>query len=276
MAEIRKINRLEKISREVRKKTLKLLLEAGTGHLGSAMSTLELLVALYFGKFLNYKSVQPDWQDKDYFLLSNGHACPTLYVILARAGYFPAKRLKDSLFKLNSGLEGHPVRGTLPGIEISSGSLGMGLSVGLGIALGLELKKKKNKVVVMMSDGEQQEGSTWEAVMAAGHYQPANLIAVVDRNGIQIAGKTEENIKLEPLAEKYRAFGWQTIEINGHDFKEIIPAFKKAWKNKKPTVIIAQTVPAKGVWSLEGKENTHHPHLTKEIYEKSLKKINNQ
>lgn len=265
------IKRLEKISRQIRLNILRMLYQAGSGHLGSAMSTLELLVALYFGKILKYDPKKPAWQNRDYFLLSNGHACPALYAILAQAGFFPLSKLKNNLFKLDTGLEGHPVKGTLPGIEISSGSLGMGLSVGLGIALGLTLKRKSNKVVVMMSDGEQQEGSTWEAVMAINHYQVGNLIAIIDRNGIQIAGDTEKNIKLEPLDKKYQSFGWETIKINGHNFNQTISAFKQAWQNKKPTVIIAQTIPAKGVYSLEGRENTHHPHLTEEIYRKTVK-----
>jgi len=273
----KEMEKLRKITRQIRINTLRMLYEAGTGHLGSAMSTLELVTALYFGGVLKYNSKKPDWEDRDYFLLSNGHACPSFYAVLAHAGYFPLSKLKNSLFKLGTGLEGHPVRGSLAGIEISSGSLGHGLSVGLGIALGVRSKKKNNKVVVMMSDGEQQEGSVWEAAMAANHYQTGNLIAVIDRNGIQIAGDTEKNIKLEPLDKKYQSFGWQVIKINGHDFSQIIPAFKQAFANKKPakpTVIIAKTIPANGVFSLEGREDTHHPHLTEEIYKKTLEKLN--
>lgn len=265
--------KLKKIARQIRIDVLKMLYEAEAGHLGSAMSTLELLVALYFGRVLKYDPNKPDWEDRDYFLLSNGHACPSLYAVLAHAGYFSLTKLKNNLFSLNTGLEGHPVRGALPGLEISSGSLGMGLSVGLGIALGLRLKKRKNKIIVMMSDGEQQEGSVWEAVMAANHYQANNLIGIIDRNGIQIAGDTEKNIKLEPLDRKYESFGWSAIRINGHNFTEILIAFKKAFINKKPTVIIAETIPARGVYSLEGREDTHHPHLTQEIYKKTLEKL---
>mgnify|MGYP001101554634 CR=1 FL=1 len=264
------IKRLEKIAKKIRLDTLKMLYEAETGHLGGAMSSLELLTALYFYPILKFNPKKPDWENRDYFLLSHGHVCPSFYAVLAHAGFFPLSKLKNNLFKLDTGLEGHPIKGSLSGIEISSGSLGMGLSVGLGIALGLRMKKRDNKVVVMMSDGEQQEGSTWEAVMAVNHYQVANLIAIIDRNGIQIAGNTEKNIKLEPLDKKYQSFGWEVIKIDGHDFNQIISAFEKAMQNKKPTVIIAKTIPAKGVYSLEGREDTHHPLLTEEIYKKTL------
>lgn len=264
---------LERIAKKVRLNALEMIYEAGTGHLGSAMSTVELLTSLYFGGVLKFDPKNPDWSERDYFLLSNGHACPAFYAVLARAGYFSLTKLKNSLFKLGTGLEGHPIKKSLPGIEISSGSLGMGLAVGLGVALGLRLEKKKNRVIVMMSDGEQQEGSVWEAVMAINHYQLNNLVAIIDRNGIQIAGRTEDNIKLEPLAKKYQSFGWQVIKIDGHNFSQILVAFDQAWQNQKPTVIIAKTIPAKGVYHLEGREDTHHPKLTQEIYQKTLEKF---
>ncbi|PIS08835.1 transketolase [Candidatus Beckwithbacteria bacterium CG10_big_fil_rev_8_21_14_0_10_34_10] len=266
---------LRKIASDIRIKTLELLYEAGSGHLGSCMSVIETLVSLYFSGLFKYNSQKPESEDRDYFLLSNGHACPAFYVLLAKASYFPESKLDNSLFKLNTGLEGHPVRGSLPGIEISSGSLGMGLSVGEGIALGLKLKKKENKVVVMMSDGEQQEGSTWEAVMAASHYKLNNLIAIIDRNGIQIGGRIKDNMKIEPLAKKYQSFGWKVIKVNGHNFNKLILSLKKAFKAKKPTLIIAKTIPAKGVYKLEGRKDTHHPHLSEDIYKKSIKRLKN-
>ena len=267
----KKVDQLKQIARKIRITALKMMFEAGSGHLASAMSVVELLTTLYFSGILNYDAQNPQWPERDYFLLSNGHACPSFYALLASAGYFSPLKLKNQLFKLNTGLQGHPLKGSLPGIEISSGSLGMGLSVGLGIALGLKQEKRKNKVIVMMSDGEQQEGSTWEAVMAASHYKLSNLTAVIDRNGIQIAGRTEKNIKLEPLDQKYLSFGWQVIKIDGHNFKAIYTAFQKAFALKKPVVIIAKTIPAKDVYKLEGREDTHHPKLKKEIYQQTLK-----
>jgi len=262
---------LEKIAKQIRLRTLKMLFKAGSGHLASSMSVIEILTALYFGKILKYQPQKPNWEGRDYFLLSNGHACPAFYAVLAKAGYFPEDKLENGLFQLGTGLQGHPVKKSLPGIEISSGSLGMGLSVAIGIALGLRLKNKKNQVIVMMSDGEQQEGSTWEAVMAGAHFQLGRLIAVIDRNGIQIAGKTEENMKLKSLKDKYRSFGWKTITINGHNFRQILKAFKKAERSKKPTVIISNTIPAKGVWSWEGRDDSHHPYLSEKTYQRSLK-----
>lgn len=268
-----KSKNLKQFAKKIRKEALEMIYRAGSGHLGSAMSTVELLTVLYFANILKYKADNPNWEDRDYFLLSNGHACPTYYAVLAQAGFFSKTKLKNNYFKLNSGLESHPVRDSLPGIETSSGSLGMGLSVGVGIALALRLAKKKNHVFVMMSDGEQQEGSVWEAVMAASHYRLNNLTAIIDRNGIQIAGKTKHNMGLEPLAKKYQSFNWDVVKINGHNLKQIKKAFKKAKKTKTPTVIIAKTIPAKGVYSLEGKEHVHHPVINEKQYQKSIKKL---
>jgi transketolase len=267
------LKKLAHLARQIRKNSLQMMYEAGGGHIGSAMSTVELITAIYFTQILNYDPANFSWNQRDYFILSNGHACPTLYAVLAQAGFFSFKKLKQ-LYKLNLGLEGHPLKNSLPGIEISSGSLGMGLSVGLGLSLGLSLKNKKNKVLVMMSDGEQDEGSVWEAVMAAGHYQPKNLTALIDRNGIQIAGSTEKTMKLEPLDKKYQSFGWQVDIIDGHDFPAIINALTAALENKKPTAVIANTIPAKGIYGHEGKTSTHHPEIKPEEYKKTMQILN--
>lgn len=266
------IKRLEKIAKQIRLEVLEMIYTAGSGHLGSSFSTLEVLIALYFGNLLKFDAKKPNWPKRDYFLLSNGHACPSFYAVLAHNGFFPVNKLKN-LRKLDSGLEGHPKKGSLPGIEASSGSLGMGLSQGVGIALGLRLDKKKSYVVVMMSDGEQDEGSTWEAVMAASHFKLNNLTAVIDRNQIQIGGFTEEQMALEPLVKKYLSFNWQVLEIDGHDFTQIVPAFKKAFLSKRPTAIISNTKSCKGLSFIEGKADTHHPHVDEYFYQKALKEL---
>lgn len=263
------ITKLQKIAKEIRITVLKMLFKAGSGHLGSSFSVIEVLVALYFGGLLKYDPQKPSWDARDYFLLSNGHACPTLYAILAKAGYFPETKL-NYLRELNSGLEGHPRKGFLPGIEISSGSLGMGLSQGIGLALGLRLNKANNKVVVMMSDGEHDEGSVWEAIMSASQFKLNNLIAIVDRNGTQIGGFTEEQMALEPLVKKYLSFNWHILEVNGHDFGQIMTAFSKAYQMSRPTVIISHTKGCKGLSFMEGKPNVHNPKITQEFFEKAL------
>jgi transketolase len=258
-------------AKAIRQKTLSLLYNVGSGHLASSMSIVEIITYLYFGGGLQYRASQPDWKDRDYFILSNGHACPSFYVALGKAGYFSLDKIQKDLFALNSGFEGHPVRKVLPGIEISSGSLGMGLSVGVGIALGLKQQKRTNRVVVMVSDAEQQEGAVWEAVMAASHYRLNNLTLVVDNNGIQIGGLIKDNLNIEPMAEKYLSFGWNIKQINGHDFSEIKNGFDLSFSSQdRPTVIIAKTIPAKGVYKWEGNSDTHHKKLTKEIYKKSV------
>jgi len=269
-----KIKELETKAREIRIKVLEMIYHAGSGHLGSSFSTVELLTALYSGQLLRFNPQRPDWAERDFFLLSNGHACPALYALLADNGFFPQKKLKN-LRQLDSGLEGHPRRGSLPGIEISSGSLGMGLAQGLGIALGLQLAKKPNQVVVLMSDGEQDEGATWEAVMAAGHFQPANLTAVIDRNRVQIGGFTEKQMALEPLGAKYESFNWRVIEIDGHDFSQIFRAFRQAFARRGPSLIISQTKACQGLPFLEGRPDVHHPQVDRDLYHKALEELKN-
>ncbi len=261
---------LEKQARQARITILNMIYKAG-GHLGSSFSTLEMLLALYSGKILNFDSQNPNWQDRDYFLLSNGHACPAFYTVLALNGFFSEDKLK-TLRQLN-GLQGHPKKGTLPGIETSSGSLGMGLSQGLGIALGLKQDKKNNKVVVMMSDGEQDEGSVWEAVMAAAHFQVSNLIAIIDKNNTQIGGFTSQQMNLEPLAEKYLSFNWHVIKVDGHNFSSIFKGFARAKSLEGPKVIISQTLGCKGLSFMEGRPDVHHPNVDEVFYKKALTEL---
>lgn len=258
--------KLSGIAKRLRFDAIDACYAAQSGHPGSALSTMDMLVALYFGDVLHYDSKNPDAEDRDYFLLSNGHACPGLYSVLAEVGYFPRADLKN-LRQLGANVQGHPHRGALPGIEISAGSLGQGLSVGIGLAYGLKLAHKDNCVYVMMSDGEQEEGSTWEAVMYAPKRTLDNLIAIVDKNGFQIDGSTTEVMPgLDPLAAKYEAFNWHVQEIDGHNFDEIFTALATAQKVEGPAVIISHTVRGKGVSYMEGSEHWHAGAISDEQY----------
>jgi transketolase len=251
-------------ARRLRREAIEMLYTAQSGHPGSALSTMEMLVALYFGNGMS---------EDDHFLLSNGHACPALYVVLAEAGRFPKAELKK-LRQLGAGVQGHPHRGSLPGVEISSGSLGQGLSVGIGLASALKLAQKDGQVFVMMSDGEQEEGSTWEAVMYAPKQKLDNLIAIVDKNGFQIDGATEEVMPgLDPLADKYRAFNWQVKEIDGHNFDEIFEALAWAKDANGPAVIISRTVRGKGVSFMEHSEHWHAGAISEEQYEQAMQEL---
>lgn len=252
------VKELSQKARQLRLEAIDMLYQAQSGHPGSALSTMDALVALYFGGIL-----QPD----DYFLLSNGHACPALYVVLAEAGYFPKKELQR-LRQLGAGAQGHPHRGSLPGIKTSSGSLGQGLSVGIGLAYANVLKNKSSRIFVMMSDGEQEEGSTWEAIMLAPKLKLNNLVAIVDKNQFQIDGATKDVMPpLDPLAEKYQAFGWQVIKVDGHDLEALRLTFQEAKKSEGPVVIISQTIRGKGVSFMEGSTHWHAGAISKEQYE---------
>lgn len=267
------IDKLKQLVKRIRREAITSIYKAQSGHPGSSLSIADILTVLYFGGVLKHDPKNPSWEERDIFILSNGHAVPGLYSALAVAGFYPVEKL-DGLRKIDTPMHGHPKRGTFPGIEVSSGSLGQGLSVGIGIALGFKLKKKQNKVFVMMSDGEQEEGSVWEAAMFAPKYNLTNLVAIVDKNGNQINGPTKEVMPgLDPLADKYRAFNWDVIEIDGHNFDEIIKAFKKATKATKPTVIISHSVTGKGVSYMEGNYHWHHGKLTKEQYKKAMEDL---
>jgi len=219
---------------------------AGSGHTGGTLSIIDITAALYL-KHIKHDPENPTWEDRDRVFWSVGHKAPALYIALAEAGYFP---IEDTvkLRKLWSGFEGHPNRFKLPGLELSSGSLGQGLGVAIGSALNAKLEKKDYRVYSILGDGELDEGSVWEAAMSASHYKLDNLVAIVDRNRLQIDGPTEEVMSLEPLLSKWQAFGWYTMEIDGHNISQILSALDEAEKIKnKPTVIIAHTVKGKGV-----------------------------
>jgi transketolase len=240
----------------IRRHIVEMLAEAASGHPGGSLSAVEVVTALYFGGFLRYDPKNPDWPDRDRFILSKGHGVPVQYAALAEAGFLPHSEL-STLRKIDSRLQGHPVLGTAPGIEASTGSLGQGLSIALGMALAANLDKKDVRVYCMLGDGECQEGQVWEAAMAAGHHRPDNLIAIVDYNKFQLDGATNEIINIEPFADKWRAFGWHVREIDGHDIGEVMDALDWALSMNGPACIVAHTVKGKGVSFMEG-ENAYH------------------
>lgn len=241
-----------------------MLVEAGSGHSGGPLGMADVFTALFF-KVLNLNPKQPDWSERDRFVLSCGHICPVMYSAMARRGFFPVEELK-TLRKLGTRLQGHPHREALPGLETTSGPLGSGLSQAAGMALvgimdersSRSHAKKPWRVYCVTSDGEHQEGNTWEAIMFAANYKLGNLTVIMDRNNMQIDGHTEDIMKLDPVADKYRAFNWNVIEVNGHDFGEIIEACEDAKTVfEKPTMIIAHTIPGKGVSYMENRYEWH-------------------
>ncbi len=264
---------LEQKARVLRSQVIAMLYKAQSGHPGSSLSTIEMLVALYFGGVLRHNASRPDGGDRDYVLMSNGHACPAWYAVLSEAGYFSQGELKR-LRQIGAGAQGHPHRGSLPGVEISSGSLGQGLSVGIGLAYALKRQKRPNRVYVMMSDGEQEEGSTWEAIMFAPKLKLTNLIAIVDKNQFQIDGATSDVMpNLDPLADKYRVFGWSVQEIDGHNFTEIFPALLGSRAATGPAVIISHTLRGQGVSFMEGSEHWHAGAISKEQYKQAREEL---
>jgi len=247
---------LEEKARVIRSHIIAMLGEAGSGHPGGSLSSADIVTALYF-HHMNYDPARPDWEHRDRFILSKGHCAPVLYAALAEAGFFPVHEL-SGLRKLGHMLQGHPDSKRTPGVEMSSGSLGQGLAVGNGVALGAKLNGLDYRVYVLMGDGEMQEGMIWEAGMAAAHYGIDNLVGIIDHNGLQVDGCITEVCSPEPLADKWRAFGWHVIEIDGHDFNSIIEGLEEAKKVKgKPSMIIADTVKGKGVSFMENKEDWH-------------------
>jgi transketolase len=266
-----KIKELEEKARQIRRLIIQMLAQAGSGHPGGSLSSTDLITVLFF-QVLRHKPNDPEWPDRDRFHLSKGHCCPLWYAELASAGYFPQEKLL-TLRRMGSMLQGHPDRRT-PGVNVASGSLGQGLSVALGMSLAARIDKKDYRVYVLMGDGEIQEGNIWEAAMAAAHFKCDNLCAILDYNGFQIDGKVKDIMNLEPIAAKWQAFGWQTIEIDGHNIKEILAAYDQAKTVKgKPTIIIARTIKGKGVSFMENVVDFHGRSPTKEETEKALKEL---
>ncbi|MCR4275215.1 MAG: transketolase [Candidatus Wolfebacteria bacterium] len=246
----KKLKFLEEKANEIRQDIVKMLLEAKSGHSAGSLGMADVFVALYF-HVLNHNPKKPNWPERDRVVLSNGHICPVLYATLAHAGYFKLEELK-TLRKIGSRLQGHPHRGSIAGIETTSGPLGSGLSQAIGMALASKLDKKKNRIFCLMSDGEHNEGNTWEAIMFAGKNRLSNLTAIIDRNNIQIDGFTEEVMPLDSLRDKYEAFNWHVLEIDGHNISESVAALYEAKAiYEKPTVVIAHTIAGKGVSFME-------------------------
>lgn len=260
-------------AKEIRKNVLKSIAAAGSGHTGASLGLSDVFAALYFG-VMNHDPKDPNWEDRDKLILSIGHVAPVLYASLAEVGYFENEELM-SLRKLGSRLQGHPGRDHgLPGIELSAGSLGQGLSVAVGMALANKIDKKDSHIFCIMGDGELQEGSIWEGAMSAGHHQLNNLIGIVDRNNLQIDGSTEEVMKLEPLADKWKSFNWEVFECNGNNIEELIQVLYKAKENTlKPSLIIAHTQMGKGVKSIEGDYTWHGKAPNQKELEAFLKEL---
>lgn len=250
-----RVNELKALAREARIKVLRMIDQAQSGHPAGSLGMAEIMVALYF-EVLNIRPNQPQWSNRDYLFLSNGHICPILYACLNMRGFFPAIQL-HTLRQLNSKLQGHPKYGLLNGIENTSGSLGQGLSQACGVALALKRDKKTNRVFCIMSDGEQQEGQVWEAYQFIHKYQLTNLVCIIDRNKIQIEGETESVMPLGNLDDKIRSFELNVIQIDGHHFPTIITSLHQAIHNSKPTAIIANTTAGKGVSFMENNYQWH-------------------
>jgi len=260
---------LENKARQLRVDIVKSIHKAGKGHIGGAFSIVEILTTLYYGKILKFDSKNPNWKFRDRFILSKGHAGIALYAVLADLGFFP----KEELNFLNKGrlLAEHPDP-RIPGVEIVSGSLGHGLSVGAGMALADKLDKADRSTFVLMGDGECYEGSVWEAAMFASHHQLNNLCGIVDRNGLITHGSTEEINKLEPFADKWQAFGWKVLEVDGHNFNDLNEALNKFQERQfiKPTLIISNTVKGKGVSFMENQAKWHHGGIDDEKLKSAL------
>ncbi len=244
------IKRLDAIALSLRRDSLIMTTKACSGHIGGSLSAAEIVAALYF-HHLRYDPKNPEWEDRDRFILSKGHACPVIYAALAKAEYFSKEELL-TLRKIGSVLQGHPDMRRTPGIETSTGTLGQGLSIGEGMALAARLDGKSHRVYVLLGDGELDEGQVWEAAMSASHYRIDNLTAIVDLNSHQLSGFTDKVMSLKPVADKWRAFGWHVIEIDGHQMEQILDSLDEAERIKgKPTVIIAHTNKGKGVSFVE-------------------------
>ncbi|MBW4827703.1 MAG: transketolase [Clostridiaceae bacterium] len=266
------MDKYKDIANKLRIDIIKMLEESKSGHPGGSLSACEILTALYF-KEMNIDPANPHWEDRDRFVLSKGHGAPVLYAALAEKGYFPKEEL-NNLRKIDSMLQGHPDMKGTPGVDMTTGSLGQGLAAANGMALAGKLDNKDYKVYALIGDGEAQEGIIWEAAMFAAHYKLDNLIVFLDHNGLQIDGKNEDIMNIEPVDEKFKAFGWHVISIDGHAFEEIFNAIDEAKKVEgKPTIIIAKTIKGKGVSYMEDQVGWHGKAPSKEEAEKAMEEL---
>jgi len=265
---------LKKKAVERRIDIINMIFKAKSGHTGGSLSAVEILVVLFY-KIMRIDPKNPKWEDRDRFVLSKGHSAEVYYSILADLGFFPKKEL-ENYCKYGSMLTGHPTT-KVPGVEVNTGALGHGLAVGIGMAIAGKMDKKNYKVYVLMGDGELDEGSVWEAAQIAAHYQLDNLIGIVDRNRLQITGDTEEVLKLENLVDKWAAFGWQVIQVDGHNIEELVQTFKEIpLVDKKPHLVIARTIKGKGISFIEGDKSWHHRVPSDEEYKRALAELRQQ
>jgi len=263
---------LEFKSLKIRRHIIDMVYAAGSGHPGGSLSSTDVLTALYF-QHMRHDPKNPKWDRRDRLVMSKGHCCPALYACLAETGYFPVEDLK-TLRKTGSYLQGHPDMKKTPGVEFNGGSEGQGLSGAVGMALAAKLDGSRHRVYCIVGDGECQAGMIWEAAAAASHFRLDNLTAILDRNGLQIDGPTEEIMSIEPIAERWKAFGWYVIEIDGHNLREILDALNKANRiTGRPTMIIAHTVKGKGVSYMEGTLSFHGKPPSKDEYEKAMTEL---
>lgn len=259
--------------RQIRLDILDMTTRAGSGHPSSSWSATEIVSALYFGGILRYRPDDPDWPERDRFIMSKGHAAPLLYAVLAQAGYFDREELWR-LREVGSPVQGHPIQGMMPGVEATTGSLGQGLSLGVGHVLGGRLNKLDYRVYVLLGDGECEAGQIWEAAMAAAHFQADNLVAIMDYNKYQETGPISREMALEPLVEKWHSFGWHVVEVDGHDIEAVIATLKQVQTVKEqPSVIIAHTVKGKGVSFVEADFTFHGRALKPEQAEKAREEL---
>jgi len=264
---------LERLAKDLRLDILDMTTKAGSGHPSSSWSAVEILTALYFGGILNYRPDEPWWRERDRFIMSKGHAAPLLYAVLARAGYFDREELWR-LREIDSPVQGHPIQSMMPGVEATTGSLGQGLSVGIGHILGGRLNNLDYRVYVLLGDGECEAGQIWEAAMAAAHFKCDRLTAILDYNKYQETGPISREMALEPLAEKWRSFGWQVDEVDGHDVVALIEKLKSARSvSNQPVIIIAHTIKGKGVSFVETDFRFHGRALTPEQAEIAREEI---
>ncbi|MDU5105944.1 transketolase [Clostridium sp.] len=269
---IKNVEELKSLAKIVRKDIISMLTESRSGHPGGSLSAADILTTLYFGE-MNIDPKNPKDENRDRFVLSKGHAAPVLYSVLARRGYFPVEEL-NTLRKINSRLQGHPSMKCLPGVDMSTGSLGQGISVSVGMALAGKMDKKDYRVYTLLGDGELEEGQVWEAAMSAAHYKLDNLTAFVDFNGLQIDGDITKVMNPSPIDKKFEAFGWNVLVIDGHDIEAIQDAIEKGRNVKgKPTVIVCKTVKGKGVSFMENQAGWHGTAPSKEQCEQALSEI---
>jgi len=265
------IKEIKRKALEIRKWVIESIYRAGSGHPGGSLSIADIIACLYFHE-MRHNPKDPKWPDRDRLVLSKGHAAPALYAALALAGYFPVEELKN-LRKIGHFLQGHPCMKKVPGVDMSTGSLGHGLSVAVGMAIAGKLDGKDYRVFAILGDGEVQEGEIWEAANTASHYKLDNLIAILDRNKLQIDGPTEEVMHIEPLPWRWQAFGWDVVEIDGHNVEEILDTFHEIKLNEKPTIIIAHTIKGKGVSFMEGTLSFHGKPPSEEQYLRAMSEL---